>query len=501
MKEKSERDTFLESLDTEIHELHKKETLASWNLYFGGSLEDVDNTSGDISRFYWNEDYFRTLKEMEGKEHDPFHEKWIEQFMKAFLVGRINFEPEIFRLRNRLEKRLIAFRPVLKGEQQDRAVLHERLVKEEDRNLRKEITLSLWDVHRTMRDDLMTLVRMRNDAARQAGYEDYAALLLETQDLSKEEMKTLCEKIKVETEDTFQELLQTVGEAVGTDRPEPWDIGFATHGIKWLPDKFFPRTELIASGMKLAEELGFGEEARKVKVVTEDIPFGGICYPVDPPSDVRILINPRDGQFHYYVFFHELGHAIHARSLNEDLPHLLRYEDSSGMVEGIADTIGAFALEREWLDKISGLDDAVIDRFLSNKRIITVESLRGLAKLTCFEMELYERPEDDLDSLYDELASKFTISPSEQIPRFASQTLFTTHPLYEQNYILAHIISQQFVDFLKREGKGRILGMIGVGDLMKNEIFHEGALKGWKEKVKRFTGEEYNPDHLLETLR
>ena len=106
---------------------------------------------------------------------------------------------------------------------------------------------------------------------------------------------------------------------------------------------------------------------------------------------------------------------------------------------------------------------------------------RWIITFVFFEKELYENPEQDLNTLWWKIVSEIQLVTPPDVtnhPDWAAKIHFTLAPVYYQNYLLGELMAAQ----LQRH--------------IETKISPEFFTKDWNEKISRVTGEKLNPAHF-----
>jgi len=123
-------------------------------------------------------------------------------------------------------------------------------------------------------------------------------------------LKALFKQLEEQTVIPYGNYLLHLSAESSIDKLMPWDIEYL-FSRKRLPDKAFPKEGIIPAVKDVFGGTGFDIDALGIDVKYHDIPFGGLCFGILVPDDVRILANPLDGHSYYLTLFHEFGHALH----------------------------------------------------------------------------------------------------------------------------------------------------------------------------------------------
>ena len=255
------------------------------------------------------------------------------------------------------------------------------------------------------------------------------------------ELLKIFDTLETFTDGPYLNFLKKAETQNGLSQPQLWDLSWLAAQESLLPTTFFPADRLIADVKSFLAEFGLDIDALPITLTTRDVPFGGLCYTVRIPDDIRILANPHDGYPYFRTLLHEFGHALHA-AFNRQEFYSLKYE--AGLFnEAMAETLAYFSHSTKWLCQHTELDHEKIAVYQQGSQFRRLLRLRTLMAQARFEIEAYQNPSQDLELLHARLESRYLHVPLNLTPRWAASSFPTTHPVYRQNYVLAEIIAAQ----------------------------------------------------------
>jgi hypothetical protein len=254
----------------------------------------------------------------------------------------------------------------------------------------------------------------------------------------------------------------------------------------------FPKAGILDCFRRILKEAGGDLNSLPIQLFEKDIPYGGLCVPIEMGKDVRILANPRDGLHWYDALFHEFGHAIHACCIDTE-SHVVTSGDPSFFWEGMAGLFGRIVYEPSFLKNEFGLTSLEIDRMLQTAKINRISWFRNIPVLCLLEWAAY-RGEPDPDQLQRDLIKEYRGYESPMVSGWAGNTLFTTHPLYHQNYILMDVMALHTIEACREK-----LGAFPSPDLFDfvvDRYVRPGGWTPWREKIISATGKPLSADAL-----
>ncbi len=225
------------------------------------------------------------------------------------------------------------------------------------------------------------------------------------------------------------------------------------------------------------------------------------CIDVDRGGDVRILANVIDNQGWADTMLHELGHGVYDLGFDEELSWVLR-DTHLVATEASALLFGALAGDREWLERILGVDAREADELGGRLRSARAAELmvftRWVLVMNAFERALYADPESDLNTVWWELAARYqllTPPDARSAPDWAAKIHVAVAPVYYHTYLYGAIVACQISDAL-RSAAGGLVERPEAGALLKQKLFAPGASIRWDRLVEEASGRPLSVDSL-----
>ncbi|MCI4370878.1 MAG: hypothetical protein L3J81_06085, partial [Thermoplasmata archaeon] len=347
------------------------------------------------------------------------------------------------RLRGRLQSEIVRFRPTWHGKRVGRAVVYDALRRSSDRAERERAWRAEEPLHARLEAPLRKLIGLRNDRARSAGYRTFAELRLCFEGVSAVRLRALTRSAAAPLRGLARDLRSEHADRTGESGWGPWDLRFALEGRAPLPQGPFPGSRMVATIRRGLGAWGFFPRQLRFPVARTDQPFGGLTVAPRIPTDVRILVHPKGGWEYYAVLFHEYGHAVHFRSIDQST-HLLRNPDLgyAGFAEGLAGVFEQIAYDSEWLGTVPGLDRGAAVAFARRNAGTAVFDAASHGLRTEAELRLYAAP--DRDPLPEgHLLARRWFGYDEFASRSWADTFLVTHPVYQQSYLISPLFRAQ----------------------------------------------------------
>ena len=515
-----------------IKPIAKETNLAYWRAANTGDQKDYDKVSKlefKIRRIYSNPKEFAFIKgiKQSGGVTDAKLIRQLDKLYNAYLENQI--KPELLKrivdLGTNIEKKFSTFRGTIDGQKVTTNEIKEILKTETASARRQKAWLASKQVGPVVAADLVELVKLRNQAAREVGFENYHTLSLTTAEQDVKEMDEIFNKLYELTNEPFAKLKADLDRilaakyGVAVDELMPWhyhdpffqesplvydldlDAYYKDKDVKELAEKFYAGLGLPVESILKHSDL-YEREGKNPHAFSTDI---------DRQGDVRILCNLKNDEQWMETILHELGHAVYDKYHDPNVPYLLREPAHIFTTEAIAMFFGRLSRNGAWMQQMLQLSDeqrADIEK-VSNKyaRLKQLIFVRWAMVMYDFEKHLYANPEQNLNSLWWKLVEKyqFVKKPKGRTePDWASKIHFTIAPCYYHNYVLGELSASQLHHYLvsnilKLESDKDVsyIRQTGVGDFLRNKMFEAGAVYHYNDMIERATGEPLTPKYFV----
>ncbi len=509
-----------------------------WNLaYWEGTttgkpeaFEEFERLQLDIRRIYSDPQDFAHVKALResGQVRDPRLVRQLDKLYYSYLQNQI--EPDLLKqivaLDTEVQEAYNGYRGTIGDKKVTMSDIYTIMTTEQDVARREAAWRASKEVGNVIVDDLLRLIRLRNQAARDLGFDNYHTMMVVTGEQNVSEIDAIFIELDRLTAEPFAELKQELDEilaadyGIGPDELMPWHYH----------DPFFQRTPLVY-------ELDLDEyyQGRDIKELAHRY-YNGVGLPIDDilarsdlydregkyphaygydadrEGDVRVLANLQDTERWMETLLHELGHALYSKYHDRSEPWLLREPAHSFTTEAAAMIFGRLSRNAAWMQEMLGLSPeetarikTVSERYLRFQQILFV---RWVLVMWNFEKALYADPDRDLNTLWWDLVEKYQLlrrPPGPADAGWASKLHFTTAPCYYHNYLLGELLASQWHHYLVHEvfGLESDAGVSYVGDerigaYFRDKVFGPGALYPWNEMIARSTGEPLTPQYFVE---
>lgn len=516
-----------------VKPLDKQANLAWWEAAITGDPKAYDRNSEmtlQLRQVYSNPSEFAMLKELKesGQIADPLLARQLTVLYNTYLSNQI--EPDLLKqiveLGTQIEKNFSTFRGSIDGAKVTDNQIKGILKNETDSAKREKAWLASKQVGTAVAADLVRLVKLRNQAARKLGFDNYHTMALATGEQDVKELDKIFNELYELTNKPFAALKADLDRMLARkynikpDQLMPWHYH----------DPFFQETPLVYNldldayykdkdVEKLAEEFyaGIGLPVEAILAKSDLYEKEGknphaFCTDIDREGDVRVLCNLKNDEYWMETILHELGHGVYEKYLDYDTPYLLRSPAHAFTTEAMAMFFGRLSRNPAWMQQMLGLSKAqrteiekVSDKYAQLKQLIFA---RWDMVMYTFEKELYANPDQDLTKLWWDLVEKYQLvkRPTGRTnPDWAAKIHFSAAPCYYHNYMLGEMLASQWqhtlvskVLDLKSDKGVSYVGQKKAGQYLREKVFEAGDLYPWNEMIRRSTGEPLTAKYFVQ---
>lgn len=524
---------FIETHVAQVEPLSTRANLVYWEAATTGKSEKWEKLKTiqlEIRRVYSDRDDFAQIKTFResGDIHDPRLARQLDKLYDAYLQNQIapDLLRQIVELDTKVQEAYNNYRPMIADRKVTMSDIYTTMTTEKDCAKREAAWRASKEVGNVIIKDFLKLIRLRNEAARGLGFENYHTMTVVTGEQSIKDLDAIFEQLDRLTRGPFARL------KAGLDRILAESYGVSSDALMpWhYHDPFFQRTPLVYE-----LDLDRYYKGRDVRQLAETY-YAGVALPVDDilarsdlydregkyphafshdvdrKGDVRVLCNLQDTERWMETILHELGHAIYSKYHDRNEPWLLREPAHSFTTEAVAMFFGRLSRNAAWMQDMLGLSDEetarikqVSDRYLRFQQILFV---RWALVMYHFEKALYADPDQDLNTLWWDLVEKYQLlkrPPGPADAGWASKLHFTTAPCYYHNYMLGELLASQLhhhivhkVLMLESDEGLSYVGDERVGRYLREYVLGPGARYPWNVMIERATGEPLTPTYFVE---
>jgi peptidyl-dipeptidase A len=420
--------------------------------------------------------------------------------------------------------------------------IDEALVDERDLDRRLRVWEAGKEIGGALRPGLVELQRLRNELAREMGYESFFDLQVADYGMTTEEMMAMLEGWIGDIRPLYVELhtwakyalAERYGVAVPDRIPAHWlgnrwgqswpglveavdmDALFADRDPEWI----------VRQAEAFYTSMGFPALPRTFWERSDlfPVPVDGdrkknshaSAWHIDLDRDVRSLMSVTSNARWFTTVHHELGHIYYYLSYaRPEVPIVLRAGANRGFHEGIGEQIGLASLQAPYLKEIGVLQEgASIDPILWQLNEALSETIVFLmwaaGTITHFEHDLYQEdlPAEQWNARWWEYKDRFQgiVPPGPREGTLcdpATKTHVNDDPAQYYDYAFATVLKYQLHDHIARKilrqpaTACNYRGSREAGAFLRS-ILEAGATRDWRELLVEATGEELSTRPMME---
>ncbi|HPG40765.1 MAG TPA: M2 family metallopeptidase [bacterium] len=525
--------SFIDSRLEQIKQLSKESAIAYWNATTTGDEQEYEKYSDrelKLRQIFSNSDDFNQLKEWKesGVIKEPLLARQLELLYMGYLENQLDtlLLQQIVELETACEKKFNDFRGTINGKPVTSNDIEEILKSGKGEKERKDAWLASKQVGPEVAGDLINLIKIRNNAAKQLGFDNYHTMSLTTSEQSAAELDAILNELYELTNAPFAALkaeldsILAAGYGISPADLMPWhyhDPFFQETPLVYNLDldAYYADKDVVELARLFYQGIGLPVETilEKSDLYERDKKNPhAYCIDIDREGDVRALCNVKNNERWMETMLHELGHGIYDKYQDPATPWLLRTPAHTFTTEAIAMFFGRLSRTGAWMQEMLGLTDEqrqeidqVSGKYMQLKQLIFA---RWAMVMYFFEKELYANPDQDLNTLWWNMVEKyqFVKRPVDRTePDWAAKIHFTIAPCYYHNYLLGELFASQLHHTLV----GKVLKLDpamdvsyvnqgAAGDYIKKMVFEPGSKYRWDKMITLATGEPLTAKYFVQ---
>ncbi len=521
---------FVEKHDSIVKPIYKEANIAYFNASISGDTNDFKKSldlQNQLTNIYSNKEDFKLLKKIkESKEiKDEISARLLEVLYNGYLSNQV--EPskltEINRMQNEIEQKYSKFRANINGKDTSDNEI-ENILKT---SLNSKDLESAWLGHKAIgkvvEKDIITLVKKRNEIAKELGFDNFHQMSLQLSEQDPKEIENLFDELDNLTRDAFVVLKSEMDDyfakryKIKKEQLMPWHYQnrFFQEAPKIYPtdfDKYYKSIDIVKTTTKYFEGIGLpiDDIVKNSDLFEKDKKNQhAYCIDIDNEGDVRVLCNVRKNEMWMSTMLHEYGHAVYDKLIDRNLPFSLRNPAHTFTTEAIAMFFGRLSTNPQWMKDNINLSDVeatkIADNGYKQLRLQQIVFSRWSQVMYRFEKSLYENPDQDLNSLWWNLVEKYQLIKKPEgrnEPDWASKIHIATSPCYYHNYHLGELLASQFTfyiasNILKSEDikNLKLSNNTEIGKYFTEKVFMYGSKYKWNDMIEKATGEKLTPKY------
>jgi len=522
---------FIAEYEAKVEPLAKDYNQADWDAYITGKKEYFDKSTAlslKIDEIYQNSEDFKYIQSLKDKDviKTPELVRQLDILYSAFLSKQINpaLNKEIKELAAKVENTFANFRTEIEGRVTSDNEVVAILKEEKDSAKRENVWRSQKKLGKLVADDIVKLVHLRNEAARELGFKTYFEMAMTMSEFDADEIVAVFEELDQMTAEPFKrvvaEIEQVFSKRYGIKKKDirPWHYEdlfcqYAPAIYEVNLDDFYKPVDIPALSAKYYDSFGMPVEdilERSDLYEKEGKSQHAFSFWIDRGDDIRILCNIVPNERWMSTMLHELGHAVYDKYIDRELPFLLRSPAHSFTTEGIAMLMDRNATNINWMNRsldISKKNQKKVAEITQKSSVLSkLIFARWSMVVLNFEKNLYLNPDQDLNTLWWDLVEKYQYVKRPDSPEgseWATKIHIATYPVYYQNYQMGELFASQVLAYMadyfykgKDYNQATFWDNKEAGDYLKSKIFTPGKKYPWNNMIEQATGEKLTAKHF-----
>ena len=488
---------------------------ADWEFFINSTPENqkiMEAANDKYYAVYQNEENYKKLLDVNKTKLPPHEAKQLKDLLRLF-DEELNMGEAKKALRKKeadIGQKYNTYVPILDGKEITKVDITKILQTETDPEIRKKAYEAKVKGGDLIADDLIELVKMRNEYAKTKGYDNYFDYMIkEEYDVEPEFLDKLIEDVYSKAQPKISVLQakdhKELKEFFGVDKLEAYHYGLLLDSD---PEKGVNEILINNNVEDLAKKTYFGmgyniDKLQEEGKLTLDLyprkgkNTHGFCFGIEPGKDSRILANLMNNVQSLDTLNHELGHCMYDLGISMNLPYLDKSPASSAVTEAIAMMMGDIMKKEDILKGI--VPDELLQKFKDSLKDDEAKFVSRSLQIIDFERELYKNPNQDPAKLWAKMRSKYLNRNEAADNEWATIPHYLTHPGYYQNYFRATLMKAQIHNHL-HEVLGNITENPKTAEYMDKNIFSLGASLDEYDLIKQLTGKEFGVDDFTKNL-
>jgi len=343
------------------------------------------------------------------------------------------------------------------------------------------------------------LYRLRNQAARRMGYNDYFSLSAGLVNVEVEEYRHFIDQVDSLTRREYERTLRDLRASMSGDEFEVWDWVDRFRNVREEIDPLLPADGQVTLLDTSLEGLGFDLDNMPIYWRISPEPADAAdtrVITVDAPHDIRLVVTLAGGFTGYQELVRAVGDAVNSAESARD-SELLARQVHPVWTCAVARLFELFTLDPDWLGQSVGAPPGLQTRVIRAAHAIELLHLRLLLTDARFEYEAYRNADRNLNSLYWDLFVQYTGLPRhDDLAPWAANPDFLSRPLDAYYRLLGRCVAAQNLAYLLNH-YGRIHGQTEVGSFLVHNYLRHGARYEWRDLLERATGEPLSIRYLI----
>ena len=523
-QDENEAKKFISAYESKIAPLIREMSVAYFNASITGDTNDFNKSAEmeiKLNKLYSNKEEFKKIKSFVESKNitDTLLKRELKLIYNDFLRKQISEKKseEIINLSNKIEQKFTTYRTSFGDKKISDNDVNNILKNSTDNKELKDVWNASKKIGSIVADDVIKIVKLRNQAAKELGFKNYyeMELLLDEQDPAAieknfNELENLTHNSFIQVKDEIDTYLSAQYK-ISKNELMPWHYQdrFFQEAPKIYdadPDNYYIGKDIIKLANGYYNSIGLDIS----KILSKSDLYEKLgknqhayCTDIDRSGDVRVLANVKSNAYWMNTMLHEIGHGIYFEEIDKSLPYTLREPAHTFTTEAIAMMFGRLAGDPQWMFEMKLINKSEKDKMENEShkalRLQQIVFSRWAQVMYHFERSLYENPDQDLNKKWWELVEKYQFlkcPEGRNEPDWASKIHIVSSPCYYHNYLLGEILASQLYFYISNHviiktstNNNQFVNHPEIGNFLKEKFFKPGRKLNWDDLIKYATGE------------
>ena len=451
---------------------------------------------------------------------DQAEARQVELLYATFLTFQIppGILAEILELEQVIESEFVSFRADFNYQTVADNDLNELLAQTCDNAQAQSAWEASKQIGPKVASQIITLVKLRNQAARELGFANFWEMTLTANELNPQKLMTTLTQLDRLTQEPFTRFKQGLDQSLAAkfqitpEQLQPWNYGdpffqeVPQTGTNEAFKDYYQQADLVSAVTRFYLDLGLNPTPILTRSDLYERPGKSqhaFCTNIDQAGDVRILCNIRPSKYWANTLLHELGHGVYDLGHDPQLPYFLKSPAHILVTEAVAMLFGSQVDDPLWLNEYLGMPASEVSSQSQTLRQTKVAGqlvfIRWGLVMVEFERLLYQDPDQDLNTLWWALVAHYqmlNLPANRHLPDWAAKIHLGTAPVYYQNYLLGELAASQlnsYINLKLNSNRNSLVQNPAIGNYFKQALFQPGALYPWDDLILKATGSTLSP--------
>ena len=409
----STREKYIDLRKTFGNELAPKKLqaeLTAWDFFTNSTndnLEKMTKAENVLFDLYKDEKMYKSFYEIQKKGLNDTHlDKQLKNIVKLYdeELNSGELKKSLREKESKIAAKYNSYVPKIDNREVSKTEINKILETEKDVNLRKKAYEAKIGGADLIADDLVELVKMRNEFAKTQGYNNFFEYQLKEEfDVDAEYLDNLIADVYENAKDanrgfqatTKQELSEVFD--IKTNDLKNYHYGFLLDNdpAKKVNNELKTKEQVVDIVINAYKNMGY--DIDNMPITLDLFPrknknTHGFCFGIEPGKDSRVLANLTNNTNSIDTLSHELGHCVYNLGIDTNLPYV-EQETTPALTEAVAMMMGDLAQKEDILKDF--VQPEILKEFKDEHKKSEAKFINHSIQIINFEREMYKNPDQD----------------------------------------------------------------------------------------------------------